>query len=335
MRVVVFVVGLLCVLSFEIILPSSQVYQIFVTEIQKKNPAKALFVLKNWTEVEKNSPYYYRAHFEYSLFVSSGSIVRFYCEKPVKTDSEFKLTNLNINDKSLVFNVRKSNAKQLNSIEFKTKKVIDVEKMKPGLSYLKKGIELFPDNFEMRFLILDYYYSVQDFESYLECFESLLTYFKRVKGNVSLCCIDTNLDKKTHLFDIIHQNFYVYLKKYNSIRQKLFLHRYINFVIKYFPKNEISYADKAYLCAITYDDDNALKYYLKAYKCNKKDVVILKNIAATYSNLTQYDKSVKFYNKALKLQKAQEIELKKKNRLSGVAVSFFYMAMKVRYLLFI
>jgi tetratricopeptide (TPR) repeat protein len=95
----------------------------------------------------------------------------------------------------------------------------------------------------------------------------------------------------------LQDDFLEFRKNIKDIKTRIFLHRFTNLMLKYFKKNPILLSNKAGLFAIVEDDEQALKYFLKAYKYNKRDPVILFNIGATYSNLKQYKKAIKFYSK--------------------------------------
>ena len=140
-----------------------------------------------------------------------------------------------------------------------------------------------------------YYENVSDYESYIEQFKEFLVIYKDKNIKLVPCCERMVVDTKNHVFSILQNNFVRMSRDINSIYKKLFLHQYVNLLINYFPKKAEPFSNKGGLLARSLDDKKALK----AYKRNKSDSIVLFNIAATYSNLKKFKKSLRFYKKAL------------------------------------
>ena len=215
----------------------------------------------------------------------------------MKDGMQSKLMYPNINsDKSIIFDL---DSFPETRVQFTDAFYYDQRNMKPHILHLQEGIDKFPNFIKMRFLLMSYYEKISDYESYIDQFEDFLVVYKDKNIKLVGCCEGMVGDTKNHVFSILQNNFFRMSSDVSSIYKRLFLHQYANLLIKYFPKKAEAYSNKGGLLALSLDDKNALKYFLKAYKLNKSDSIVLFNIAATYSNLKKFKKSLTFYKKAL------------------------------------
>ncbi len=66
-------------------------------------------------------------------------------------------------------------------------------------------------------------------------------------------------------------------------------------MIQSFPKEIANYSNLGAAFLMKADYKNALKYFKKAYKLDKKDIIVLNNLGHTYDMKEKYPKAIKYY----------------------------------------
>lgn len=242
----------------------------------------AKLILDNWGENKENDPQYYICNFNYYFNKSRESVIAIENEAPAGK-------SLQIQDKDTG-----------EPKGYIGERIVYDEKIaQQGIDFIKKGIEKFPDHFEMRFGLMFLYRELKQWDNYLLELENTLKYLtdnnpEFVYWNNNEKIVDPSFTIETiqgALFEILNEHG---PEKYNK-----FMHSYCDLMIKYFPNNKYGYSNKGVLYYYREEDADALKYYEKARSIDKDDMLILFNIGVLQAAMNQKEKAKKSFNEII------------------------------------
>lgn len=263
-------------------------YEKFNSLLKEGKLNEAKIVLDNWGEQKEKDPQYYVCCFNYYVnkSITQGYVVQ---ANPPADESQIILT-----------------LKDPNTGEIKgfmvSKIVYDPNIANEGIKYIKSGLKIFPDHYEMRFGLLWVLKELREFDQYLDELDDALKYFFDNK----LTYIYWNNNKKisdpdNFIIQTLQEILYEFVNKDDLFANTKFLNSYIDIMIKYFPYNKYGYANKGFMYVATKEYDKALEYYFKAYKIDDKDPLVLFNIGFIYKLQGNYDRAKTYFEKVITL----------------------------------
>ncbi|MBA7619592.1 hypothetical protein ES703_26931 [subsurface metagenome] len=253
--------------------------------IQKSDLKNAEKILNNWDGDKLKDPQYYICQFNF--YVNKGRTTGIEIQnEPPNEEKTIQITDPKTGEVKGYFGP---------SVHY------DEDIVLKGIKYIKKGIKLFPDHFEMRFGLMWCYKELYQLDNYLSELESSIIYLQKT-NNTKIYWNNNELIENPSEFIIenIQDNFNDLLQDSTIASVKEFVHSYCDLMIKYFPKHKYGFSNKAVLYYYSKKDKEALNYFLKAYELDKTDELIIFNIAVFYKTLGEKDKATEFFNVLVK-----------------------------------
>jgi tetratricopeptide (TPR) repeat protein len=179
-----------------------------------------------------------------------------------------------------------------------------------GLDKIDTGISLYPNRLDMRFGKVYMLGEEEQYASYTNEIVKAINYGQQI--NNSWLWTDGKPQKDAQQFLLNTVQGYVselYDKNDNSLLP--YIRQIAEAVLKYYPDNVESLSDVAVTYLIPGDVDKALPYLLRAEKLSPKDVIVLGNIATTYTRKKDTADAKKYYNKMVEYGDSDQVEFAK------------------------
>lgn len=285
---------------------SKKQYYTQYRKLLNENKYQELYdLLIKWNEDYPEDPELYIAFFNLyvNLSISSGIVIK--TDKNYESDLEIKDMNTDETIGYLTYE------KQFNP-----------EYVKKALYYIDLGIKKFPDRLDMHFGRIYYFMYM---ENYKDATFYMIDFLKSYK------CIkkwywknyEPMKDGFSEALNFIQGHIYTMLNKLNDKSAQYIYDISITIINNYPDVGPEPYNNIGVIYYIKNDLKNSLKWFLKAYEFNKKDPIVLYNIAYIYEKLKQYANSIKYYKilinycepekKDIYKKKIQKLESKIKN----------------------
>lgn len=255
--------------------------------LSEKDTTATLTLLKNWETAKPKDPELFIAYFNFYVRQSKKEIVSLTPDK--KNQPAFEVTD--------------STGKAVGylSSTMNYNPVI----LKKGFDYIDRGISLYPSRLDMRFGKVYMLGEAESFQEFTRVIVETIDYGNKI-NHAWLWKEGKPLEDATKFFLSSMQDYVTTL--YNTEDDKLLpLMRQISeAVLKYFPKHVESLDNVALTYLLTGDNDNALKYLLKAEEAAPKDVIVLFNLAEVYKRKGDKAKAKSYYEKVIKFGTDEE-----------------------------
>ncbi len=298
------VYALLTVLLVQTDLTNFDKFNNFLKE-GKLNEAKV--VIDNWGEQKEKDPQYYISCFNY--YINKSMTQGYAIQSNPPTDE--RMITLILKDPTT------GNIKG-----YMVKKVVyDTSTADTGINYIKTGIKIFPDHYEMRFGLLWALKELDKYDDYIVELEDSLKYFKDQK----LTSIYWNDNKKIDdpyrfIIEILQEMLNEFIENDEIYSNKEFLNKFVDMMIKYFPSHKYGYANKGFLYFEKGEFDKALEYYMKAYEIDNKDLLVMFNIGLSYKRLGKHGDAISYFEKIIKIGGNTYFVDKAKNELNDFQI---------------
>ncbi|MEW6526901.1 MAG: hypothetical protein AB1444_09565 [Spirochaetota bacterium] len=274
------------ILCFSLLQVNTTNFDKFNTLLKEGKLDEAKIVIDNWGEQKESDPQYYICCFNY--FMNKAITQGYVIQVNPPSDRE-----------KIILTLKDPNTGSVKGFMVATI-VYDKATANTAITFIKEGIQKFPDHYEMRFGLLWALKELKDFDQYIGELEDALKYFSDKK----LTYIFWNNNKKISdpdgfiiekIQDILHE----FVNNDEIYSNQKFLNNYIDLMIKYYPDNKYGYANKGFMYFNNKEYDKALEYYFKAYEIDKEDLLVLFNIGFIYKQKGNYDCAKTFFEKII------------------------------------
>jgi len=270
----------------------------FYTSLKGKNFVGALETLKSWEQVEPNSPEVVVGYVNYyfSKSMSYGySIDDFSQEGPSQTTKKLQLVD----------------PKSGKTFYFNNKIFYNGDDISLAMKYFEEGIAKFPRRLDIRFGKIHVANQVGDFATASDEVVSLLK-FSTDEGNTWLWSNNRPYERDVPTFLGDLQNYYNLWYQSGSEAGFEALRVASEAQIQRYPSHSWAYDNLALYYTYKKDNDNQIRFLLKALEIDPNDAVTLNNIANFYRLGGETEKAVHYYKLVLTTNDPKHIEQAKK-----------------------
>lgn len=280
----------------------------FNSHLHKGKMEQAKKVLDNWGENKENDPQYYICSFNYYVEESRTSGMAIQNEPSGENFFEIsdpetgEVTGYMVEDKG--FNQKNSAL---------------------ALDYIRKGIEKFPNHYEMRFGELWHLKEMLRLDLYLERLDAMMEYFKENKDEDFYWNYNEIIDdSQGFMIRTLQDAFYKFSQNDKIWEHTDFLISFNEIVIQHFPQHNQGYNNMGAVYAINHDFESAIPYFIRSSELDPKDSLVLWNIAYSYSWLDQTDKAIPYLQKIIELNNDEKAVEAAKQRLEEIFAAAIY-----------
>ena len=254
-------------------------YTDFLKACESNDTNKQSEVLDEWEEKEPNNPELYTARFNYHFGKSQQEVLE------LSTDEGEGLILQDDSGKTAGF--------------MGSKIIYDPIEVKKSFDYINKGIEMSPERLDMRFGKTYVYSQLEDWENFTaEIINTIKYAASKTKPWLWTNDIEKEGDNEFMLSAIQDYQLQLYNTQNDSL---LFNMRQIaNTILDIYPNHIESLSNLSITYTLLGELDKALEPLLKAESINSDDYVVVANIANTYKELGNKEKSIEYYQKLMK-----------------------------------
>jgi tetratricopeptide (TPR) repeat protein len=300
-KTIIFLIGMTLLFHHSI---SQTFKQQFNDLVSKNDTLGQQKLLEKWENTDINDPELYVAYFNYYIDISKKEIIQL--GNNPKGEYVLQLKDKDTSKKEPV-------GYMYSEITF------EPTLLKLGYSYINKGIEKNPTRLDMRFGKIYMYGKTEDYQNFTSEIIKTIDYSALIKNEWTWTDGKPLEDPKKFMLTAIQD--YI-LQLYNTGDDTLLdnMKKISETVLKYYPDHIESLSNVSVVYLLKKDYDKALELLLKAEKLDKKDYIVLSNIAQAYKLKGDNKNSIKYYELTIKygdteakeFAKGQIEELKKK-----------------------
>ena len=259
-------------------------FDAFNKSLDKKDTKKARKLLDNWGAGKLEDPQYYICEFNYYVRsgMHSGMVTTV---EPPESGESLELTDPKTGEVA---------GYMYETVTFNDE-VID-----QGIEFIHKGIEKFPDHYEMRFGLLWILKELKRYDPYLDQLDESLAYYRSGKFKTMYWNENKRVENPGEfLIERIQGNLNEMLSEGFIKSHKEFAFRYADLMIQYFPDHKYGYSNKGVIHFYNEETDQAIGYFLKALEKDPEDELTLYNIAYFYDISGNPEKAEVYYQKVI------------------------------------
>lgn len=284
-----FLPWLICLLAIPAI-SSGQDYPARFAKLAEANDTTGqLNLLKKWSAEKPSDPELFIAWFNHYVFTSRHEVV-----------------SLNMGSGgNNGYTITDSSGNTVGSLGSSVK--YREEPLKKGLSYIDKGIALYPDRLDMRFGKIYMLGETEDYTSFTSEIVRAIEYAQTIHYKWKWKAGEPLEDSLEFFLGSIQG--YVG-KLYDTEDDALLpnMRQISETVLKYHPNHVESLSNIAITYVLTGDYDKGLTYLLRAEKVNPKDMIVLNNIAECYKRKGDKANAIIYLKKIIQNGDADEAE---------------------------
>lgn len=252
----------------------------FKSIFNREDTAKQLALLQEWEKARPKDPDLYIDWFNYYVIKSMQQVISI--DKTPQGDGSLELTK---KDEDGLKGYVNSHV------------VYNSATLKKAISYIDKGISIYPNRLDMRFGKIYILGEAHDYKAFTHEIINTVNYDHDINSKWRWTD-DSLLEDPANYFLSSLQDYVNTL--YNSGDEQLPLMRKIaETVLKFHPDHVESLSNMAITFMVQGDSDSGLPYLLKAEKIAPTDVIVLNNIAECYSRKRDKENAKVYYQKII------------------------------------
>jgi tetratricopeptide (TPR) repeat protein len=265
----------------------------FRESFQANDTLKEKEVLTQWEKADPKNPELFTSYFNYYFQKAKQEVVLLTTDEP-KGQSY-----------SLVDSTGKTAGFLGSEVSFNR------ATLQRGLDKIDQGIKLYPNRLDMRFGKIYALGQVEAWENFTNEIINAIQYSNQNKNEWTWTNNERKGDGKNFFLGAI-QDYQVQL--YNTQDDTLLknMATIANEVLKFYPENIESLSNLSITYLVAKEYDKAIEVLLRAQKINRKDAIVLGNIAQGYKLKGDKKKAIEYYEKTIKYADNEMIEYAKK-----------------------
>lgn len=262
---------------------SQDLHNQFLAACETSDTIKQLEILELWEKEAPTDPEYYTSRFNYHFAKSQKEVLEIRNDEP--------------NGDALIINDSLGN----NAGFIGSKIIYGSDEINKSFNFIDKGLQENPNRLDMRFGKIYVLGELEDWDSFTEEIIATIDYSTK-KSSPWLWTYNEKQDGDNEFMLSAIQGYQLQL--YNTQNDSLLLNMrsIANTILEIYPEHIESLSNLSITYTLLGELDKALKPLLKAETINPDDYIVIANIANTYKELNNKEKSIEYYKKLTKFE---------------------------------